>query len=115
MDEASEIDRALMLDGNAVAGLLEEVFGGDMTAEASRCGNCGHVGAGGSLLAFVHGPGTVLRCSVCKEVLVRIVRTETATYVDARGALYLRLPGTTRPGTAALTEASTTPPPPRAG
>jgi Family of unknown function (DUF6510) len=99
MDEPGDMDRALMLDGNAVAGLLEEVFGGDMTAEASQCAHCGNVGEGGSLLAFTHGPGAVLRCSVCKEVVVRIVRTETATYVDARGAAYLRMPGTTRPAT----------------
>jgi hypothetical protein len=94
--DLAELDRALMLDGNAVAGLLEDVFGGDMTAEASMCANCGHVGDGGTLLAWVRGPGAVLRCSVCKEIVVRIVRTERGTYVDARGAVYLRLPGTTR-------------------
>lgn len=93
MDESDDLGRALMLDGNAVAGLLEEVFGGDMTAQPSQCGHCGHVGDGGTLLAFVGGPGTVLRCSVCKEVVVRIVRTGTTTYVDARGAAFFRLPG----------------------
>ena len=82
---------ALVLDGNAVAGLLEEVFGRDLTAEMAECAHCGHVAEGGTLLAFV-GPGTVLRCSVCHEVVVRIVRTEEATYVDARGAAFLRLP-----------------------
>jgi hypothetical protein len=93
LEESDDLGRALMLDGNAVAGLLEEVFGGDMTAQPSQCANCGHVGDGGTLLAFVGGPGTVLRCSVCKEVVVRIVRTGTTTYVDARGAAFFRLPG----------------------
>lgn len=93
MDESDDLGRALMLDGNAVAGLLEEVFGGDMTAQESQCANCGHVGDGGTLLAFVGGPGIVLRCSVCKEVVVRIVRTGTTTYVDARGAAFMRMPG----------------------
>jgi hypothetical protein len=93
LDESDDLGRAMMLDGNAVAGLLEEVFGGDMTAQPSQCANCGHVGDGGTLLAFVGGPGTVLRCSVCKEVVVRIVRTGTTTYVDARGAAFFRLPG----------------------
>lgn len=82
----------LILDGNAVAGLLEEVFGWEMTASPAQCAHCGHVGECGTLLAFVGGPGTVLRCSVCKEIVLRIVQTETATYVDARGAAYIRRP-----------------------
>ncbi len=97
MDESLDLARALTLDGNAVAGLLEEVFGWDMTAEPSKCAHCGNVGDGGTLLAFVGGPGTVLRCSVCKEVVVRIVRTETATYIDARGAAFIRLPEAPQP------------------
>jgi len=92
VDEAEAIDGALTLDGNAVAGLLEEVFGWEMTAAPSQCASCGHVGECGTLLAFVGGPGTVLRCSVCKEVVVRIVRTERGTYLDARGAAFFRLP-----------------------
>ena len=90
--EAMALDRALTLDGNAVAGLLEEVFGWEITAQPTQCANCGHVAECGALLAFVGGPGTVLRCSVCKEVVVRIVRTDRATYVDARGASFFRLP-----------------------
>lgn len=82
---------ALVLDANAVAGLLEEVFGRDLTAELAECAQCGHIGEAGTLLAFI-GPGTVLRCSVCHEVVLRIVRTADATYVDARGAASLRLP-----------------------
>jgi hypothetical protein len=86
---------ATMLDANAVAGMLEEIFGWDMTAEESKCANCGNVGMGGTLLAFV-GPGATLRCSVCHEVIIRIVRTPRATYVDARGAVYMRLPAAAR-------------------
>jgi hypothetical protein len=86
---------ALILDGNAVAALIEEVFGWDLTAELAQCASCWNVAEGGTLLAFVGGPGTVLRCSVCHEVVIRIVRTAEATYVDARGAAFLRLPGPT--------------------
>jgi len=84
---------ALVLDANAMAGLLEEIFGWDLTAELARCTYCGTVAAGGTLLAFAGGPGTVLRCSVCHEAVIRIVRTPEAIYVDARGAAFLRLPG----------------------
>src|SRR3989304_5620728 len=78
---------------SSVAGLLEEVFGWEITAQLTQCANCGHVAECGALLAFVGGPGTVLRCSVCKEVVVRIGRTDRAPYVDARGASFFRLPG----------------------
>jgi hypothetical protein len=33
----------------------------------------------------------VLRCSSCEQVVLRIVRTPEAIYLDARGAVYLRL------------------------
>ena len=42
------------------------------------------------LRAYVRSPGTVLRCPVCEGVVLRIVETDEATYVDARGAAYLR-------------------------
>lgn len=83
---------ALVLDANAVAGLLMEVFGRDLTAEPAQCTFCWTVAEAGTLLAFVGGPGTVLRCSVCHEVVIRVVRTEDATLVDARGAAFMRFP-----------------------
>jgi len=80
----------LMVDGNAVAGAMEAAFGSDMTAQPSRCAHCGTVSMVASLHAYLRGPGTVLRCPVCQGVVVRIVETDAAVYVDARGAAYLR-------------------------
>jgi len=37
----------LMLDGNAVAGMLGEVFAVEMTTATMTCGNCGTSGAVG--------------------------------------------------------------------
>jgi hypothetical protein len=85
------IDQALVLDANAAAGVLQEVFGVDMTAAPSECAACGNEAAVGTLLAFVQGPGIVLRCSACENVVIRIVQTPQATFLDARGAVYLRL------------------------
>jgi hypothetical protein len=82
----------LMLDGNAVAGDLAEMFGFEMTASAHRCAHCGNVGAMGTLLAWTHGPGVTLRCCICREVVVRIVRTPSRTLVDVSGAAYLEIP-----------------------
>lgn len=91
MEETTDINRELMLDANATAGLLHEIFGTEMTAEPTECANCGNEGEIGELLAFTHGPGIVLRCSACEQVVLRIVQTPEAIYLDARGAVYLRL------------------------
>jgi hypothetical protein len=81
-----------MLDGNAAAGMLAEIFGTDLTAVPSKCAHCGNVADVGTTHAWMEGPGVVLRCSICHEVVLRVVETPTARYVDARGAAYLRLP-----------------------
>ncbi len=87
----SDIDRELMLDANSAAGVLQEIFGVDMTAAPTECASCGNEGEVGTLLAFGQGPGIVLRCPACENVILRIVQTPEATYLDARGAVYLRL------------------------
>jgi len=79
-----------ILDGNALAGTFEAMFGGDMTAVPGRCTHCGTVSMVGQLRAYVRAPGSVLRCPVCDGVVIRVVETAEATYVDARGATYLR-------------------------
>jgi hypothetical protein len=46
------------LDGNRAAGLLQDVFGAEMTAAAATCGSCGAVGAVGESGLYLGGPGT---------------------------------------------------------
>jgi len=91
MEDTTDINRELMLDANATAGLLHEIFGVEMTATPTECAGCGNEGEIGELLAFVQGPGIVLRCSACENVVLRIVQTPDAIYFDARGAVYLRI------------------------
>jgi hypothetical protein len=62
-----------------------------MTAAPTECANCGYEAEMGTLLAFTQGPGIVLRCSTCENVVLRIVQTPDAIFLDARGAVYLRL------------------------
>ena len=90
-DAQSDMSRALMVDGNAIAGMLQEIFGLEMTASPTQCAHCGNVGQIGMLLAFIHTPGAVLRCPACENIVLRIVQTPYAVYLDARGAAYLRL------------------------
>ena len=42
MDEITDINRELMLDANAAAGLLYEIFSMDMTAVVGECFSCGN-------------------------------------------------------------------------
>ena len=90
-DVSEDMQRELMLDGNAAAGMLQEIFAEEMTASPTECANCGRVGEVGTLLAFTQAPGMVLRCPACENVMLRIVQTPDATFLDARGAVYLRL------------------------
>ena len=90
-DSQSDINRELMLDGNAVAGMLQEIFGLEMTASPTECAHCGTANDIGALWAFTQAPGVVLRCPACENVILRIVETPGAIYLDARGAVYLRL------------------------
>ncbi|MGE0029367.1 MAG: DUF6510 family protein [Thermoleophilia bacterium] len=82
---------ATMLDGNAVAGLLEEIFGADMTTASGTCAGCGAAEPMGALHAFM-GAGVVLRCPHCDSVLVKITRSETRIWMSMEGVRALAMP-----------------------
>jgi hypothetical protein len=86
-----DINRELMVDGNAVGGMLYAIFAAEMTVVPAECASCGNVAEIGAMLAFTRGPGVVLRCPACEGVMLRIVETDNAFYLDARGVMYLRL------------------------
>jgi hypothetical protein len=81
------------VDANAVAGMLAEIFGTEMTAVGSRCAHCGNRAQLGTMRAYgLRGPGVVLRCSTCTQVVMRFMRRSDGSFlVDVRGAAYLRL------------------------
>jgi hypothetical protein len=90
-NDEMDMNTALMVDGNAVAGQLEQIFGRDMTMAIARCAGCARDAEMGALWAFTRGPGTVLRCPACQNAIARIVETPSALYLEARGAAYLRM------------------------
>jgi hypothetical protein len=75
----------LMLDGNAVAGALQEVFAVEMTTAIGTCDNCGAAGPIGALHLY-RGAGIVLRCPHCDSVIGKIVQTETRVWISLSGA-----------------------------
>ena len=73
-----------MLDGNAVAGLLQEVFAVEMTTALETCDGCGKAEPLGAVHVY-RGAGTVLRCPHCGSVLAKIVRRGSLSCVDLSG------------------------------
>jgi hypothetical protein len=80
----------LMLDGNAVAGLLQEVFAVEMTTAIGVCGGCGAIAAMGSTHVF-RGAGVVLRCPHCDNVLVKVVKDDTRMWIGLPGVSTLQV------------------------
>jgi len=73
------------VDGNAIAGLLREVFDEELTAAVSTCGTCGEVAVVAELRVYLRCPGAVVRCPRCGAVLVRIAEIRGLHVVDLGG------------------------------
>ncbi len=80
------------LDGNALGGVLLEVFGVELTAAFGTCANCGSRGEIARIVVYVRCPGVVGRCPACGEVLIRIVEARGQRYVDLHGLRSLEVP-----------------------
>jgi Family of unknown function (DUF6510) len=74
-----------VLDGNAIGGMLLEVFGAEMTTATGTCGSCGTVGQVAELAVYRPGLGTVVRCRHCDNVLMVFVQVRGITCVDTEG------------------------------
>ncbi|MGH8868765.1 MAG: DUF6510 family protein [Actinomycetes bacterium] len=83
--------RDLVLDGNAAAGTLREIFTVDMTGSPTTCAGCGSVRALGELAVYTGGPGIVARCRTCENVLLRVVRAGGRAWLDMRGLRCIEL------------------------
>jgi Family of unknown function (DUF6510) len=83
----------LKLDGNAMAGLMQELFVGDITAARGACGACGSIADIGEQDAFMFplSPGAVLRCAGCEGVLMVIVRTRTSLRIGFQGLAWIEV------------------------
>jgi uncharacterized protein DUF6510 len=80
------------LDGNAIGGLLLEVFGAELTAAAGTCATCGFTGPLAECVVYLRAPGTVARCRNCGSVLMVFVSVRDRGCVDLRGLAALENP-----------------------
>jgi hypothetical protein len=53
------------LDGNAMAGVMHDLFARDMTTMGYKCTSCGRTGVVAEMAVYMSGPGTVARCRDC--------------------------------------------------
>jgi Family of unknown function (DUF6510) len=79
------------LDGNAIGGLLHEIFGTEMTAAVGTCANCGATGPVAETVVYLQAPGTVMRCRTCTAVLMVVIRRSETNCVDLSGIAALEL------------------------
>jgi outer membrane lipoprotein SlyB len=80
----------LRLDGNAIGGLLGELFGAELTACPCVCAGCGAREQMARLDVYV-GAGIVVRCRHCDAVMIRIVQSRDSTWLDLSGTASLQL------------------------
>jgi hypothetical protein len=82
----------LRLDGNAVGGVLQAVFGLEMTEAPGTCNACGETDAIGAAYVYLRAPGAVVRCRNCDNVLIVVVeaREEYVVALSGLKSLHLR-------------------------
>ena len=78
-----------VLDGNAIGGLLIELFGTEMTTAAGTCARCGSVRPVAEMAVYRPKLGTVVRCRSCDNVLMVFTEVRRITCVDLRGLAQL--------------------------
>ena len=80
----------LVLDGNAAAGLLQEIFVREITTAQIQCGTCGFTAPVGSLRLYAASMGAVLSCTRCDGIVMKAVHTPHGRWLEMTGARYLR-------------------------
>ncbi|MFJ3407355.1 DUF6510 family protein [Promicromonospora sp. NPDC090134] len=85
------------LDGNALAGVLSEVFTTDVTAARARCGSCGRTSPLAEAMVYPDAPGLVARCASCNHILAVVVTAGEHLILSLAGldTIELRATGST--------------------
>jgi hypothetical protein len=73
------------LDGNALAGVMHDLFARDMTTTGYECTNCGSAGVVAELAVYMSGPGTVARCRDCDTILLMLTERHGMYCIDMPG------------------------------
>jgi Family of unknown function (DUF6510) len=89
--QAAFSGNAEMLDGNAAAGLLRQIFAFDATIARVVCGSCESAHPIAALKLYGLPMGTILRCPDCHAALIRVVAREPQYWLEMRGVQVLSM------------------------
>ncbi|WP_374977949.1 DUF6510 family protein [Microbacterium trichothecenolyticum] len=65
---------ASVVDGNAAAGMLWDVFGADVTALVGVCGGCGDASPVAEAVVELDETAAIVRCRSCTHTLFTVLR-----------------------------------------
>jgi hypothetical protein len=85
------------VDGNALAGVLADALGIDVTTMRMTCANCGTVTVVAETMVTFDGPGPVAHCPTCAAILLRVVGADGEVSIDVRGIRSLAMPPADQP------------------
>ena len=85
------------VDGNALGGILGEVFAADLTMATTTCRSCRGEAPLAVLQVYLDAPGAVARCPGCSAVQLRVVRNEKRWWLDLSGIQVLEIPASALP------------------
>lgn len=80
------------LDGNAMAGVMHDLFARDMTTMGYKCTSCGRAGVVAEMAVYMSGPGTVARCGACDTILLILSEHHGMYCIDMPGMTQTGLP-----------------------
>jgi hypothetical protein len=80
------------LDGNAIAGVMHDLFARDMTTMGYRCTTCGRTGVVAEMAVYMSGPGTVARCRTCDTILLMLSERCEMYCIDMSGMAQAAFP-----------------------
>jgi hypothetical protein len=73
------------LDGNSIAGALNQLFRTEMTTATGACVHCGAIAQIAELRVYSRAPGAVVRCRNCGNVVFVLVQTRGVTRIHLGG------------------------------
>lgn len=76
MDAAAPAD---IVDGNAIAGMLMDLFGADVTALVGTCGACGSLAALAEAVVELDRYAAIVRCRSCTHTLFTVLHSREGT------------------------------------
>ncbi|PRB14829.1 DUF6510 family protein [Microbacterium sp. MYb62] len=70
---------AQTVDGNAIAGMLWDLFGADVTALVGTCGGCGSLAAFAEAVVELDRHAAIVRCRTCTRTLFTVLQSPDGT------------------------------------